>query len=276
MSLTTRATFACGAILFTLYAPSTRAQNYPMQTPVPRSTDVPTLHAQAVRREIHERFRIGLDAEARGTWSSAAAEFERTVALNPPEPQGSTARYNLAIAYANLGRNDDSATQLRAAIALDPGFLAAMANLVAVDLRRGDLHGARIAADRFVNAAPDSARALYSRGIVALQSGDAQTAASDFGRLLSHNPQYAVAHYDLGIAEVRLGRNDDAEREFVTALALSPTYARARLSLGTVLLQRGDRSEARDAFDRAARDAAGDPALENLAVAMRDAVSTTR
>ena len=274
MPLAVRVTFACGAILFTQYMPSAHAQNYPMQSPVPRSTDVPTLHAQAVRREIHERFRIGLDAEARGDWNSAAAEFERAVALNPAEPQGSTARYDLAIAYTNLGRNDEAATQLLAAIALDPGFLAAMANLIAVDLRRGDLHDARIDADRFVSAAPDSARALYSRGIVALQSGDAQTAANDFGRLLSHNPEYAVAHYDLGIAEVRLGRNGDAEREFTTALALSPTYARARLSLGTILLQRGDRNGARDAFDRAARDAADDPALENLAVAMRDAINT--
>ena len=58
----------------------------------------------------------------------------------------------------------DAARELRAAIALDPGFLAAMANLVSVDLARGDL--ARSAPDRRSLCKPRSgfgARALFAR-----------------------------------------------------------------------------------------------------------------
>ncbi|MEO6834970.1 MAG: tetratricopeptide repeat protein [Candidatus Tumulicola sp.] len=248
-------------------------QTYPMQAPVPRTTSVPALRGLAVAREVEERFRIGLDAEARGDWKPAAAEFERVVGLNPPEPRGSTAHYDLAIAYANLARNDDAARQLRAAIALDPGFLAAMANLVAVDLARGDLPEARSIADRYVAMEPNSARALYSRGIVALKAGDAHTARDDFGKLLRANPSYAVAHYDLALAEERLQRYDAAERELRTALALAPTYARAQFALGAVLLREGRRREARDAFAQATRDAAADPALQNIAAAMRDSIT---
>ena len=250
-----------------------RAQMYPAATPVPSTTSAPVLRDLAVRREIEERFKIGLAAIAASQWKAAVAEFERVVALNPGEPQGSTGHYDLAIAYANLGRNDDAAAQLQQAIALDPGFLAAMAHLVAVDLARGDLKDARSVADRFVTLSPDSARALYAAGIVALQDGDAATARENFGRLLHSNPSYAVAHYDLALAEERLGHLDAAERELHSALSLAPGYARAEFALGAVLLKQGKRSEAREAFVRTIQDAAGDPALENIAAAMRDSIA---
>ncbi|MGA8575331.1 MAG: tetratricopeptide repeat protein [Candidatus Cybelea sp.] len=248
------------------------AQTYSTQSPAPRTTSVPQLRALAVRREIEERFVIGIDAEARGDWTNASLEFERIVALRPPEPQGSTAHYDLAIAYANLKRYDDAARELRAALALDSGFLAAMANLISVDLARGDLTEARRIANRYVTLAPDSARALYSRGIVALQNGDAATARDDFGKLLHGNPSYAVAHYDLALAEERLDRYQAAERELRTALSLAPGYARARFALGVVLLREGDHTAARNEFAQATVDAAGDPALQNIAAAMRDSI----
>lgn len=260
------------AVLVSLSGSNVRAQVYTTPQPIPRTTNAPALHAQAIAREVHERFSIGLDAESRGDWPRAVAEFERIVSLQPPEPQGSTARYDLSIAYASVGRDRDAAIQLHAALALDPGFLAAMANLIAVDARSGSLQEARSVADRFVALAPDSARALYSRGIVALQTGDARTAQGDFSRLLVNNPSYAVAHYDLGVAEVRLGDDADAQREFETALTLAPSYARARLGLGTIFLKEGRRAEARLAFARAANDARSDPTLQNVASAMRDAI----
>lgn len=252
-----------------------RAQLYTPR-PAPFSTSLPDMRAQATAREVHERFRIALDALAQRDYARAVPEFERIVALHPREPQTSTAYYDLAIAQANLGANDDAASSLRAALLLDPGFLAAMANLVAVDLKRGDVRDARTVADRFISAAPDAARALYSRGLIALRSNDLATARDDFGRLLRSDPQYALAHYDLGLAETRSGDYGAAQREFTTAVTLAPSYALARFALGTVLLRRGDRLGARVAFDRAAHDARGDVALFTIASQMRDALDSHR
>lgn len=249
------------------------AQTYGNPHRIPRSTDSGILRRIAERREIHERFSIGLEAESRSDWNRAAAEFERILQLSPPEPQASTAHYDLALAYAHSARLNDAAREFNAAIVGDPGFLAAMANLVSVDLSRNDLLDARRVADRFAALAPDSARALYSRGIVALRSGDARTAQSDFGKLLRNDPQYAVAHYDLGIAESQLQHFAAAEREFGAALSASPTYARARVALGSVLLKEGRRHDAKAAFARAAVDSTDDPALRNLAGALRDAIT---
>ncbi len=259
--------------IFSLAAPAAvRAQDYPSAVPVPRTTSAPQLHELARQREIHERFRLGLEAEQHGNWAAAATELERIVSLHPAEPQFSTAHYDLGIAYANLKRLDDAAREFGAALQGDPGFLAAMANLIAVDLARGDAAQARKVANRFVATAPDSARALYSRGIVALRTGDLSTAKSDFSQLLRNDPQYALAHYNLGVAQARSGEYASAQRELSVALDLAPSYARARFALGTVLLRQGQRSAARDAFDRVAHDPNGDPALANLALALRDSI----
>lgn len=241
--------------------------------PQPATTSIPAIHAQAVARAVVERFHRGLRAYEQKDWQRASSEFEAVLALGAPEPQGSTAAYDLGIAESHLGKLDEAAASFRAAIAKDSGFLAAMSNLVAVDLRRSDVAEARSVANRFVSLAPESARAHYSRGIAALAGNDLPTAIDDFSQLLKSDPRYAIAHYDLGIAETRLSRYTDAVDEFNAALTLSPNYARARFALGTVLLHQGDRAAARLAFDRAARDASDDPSLQGLATEMRNAIA---
>jgi len=259
----------CALVLAGLSAGAAWAQGYPAPASVPRTTDPARLRAQALDREIHERFSRGLAAEAREDWSAAIPEFERIIVLDPPEPRGSTARYDLAIARARSGDFPHAITLLEAALERDPGFTAAAANLVTVNTLAGNLDAARAAADRFVALAPASARARYERGIIALRAGDLATARSDFRVLIAGDPAYAVAHYDLALVEIRSEAFPAAELELESALALAPAYARARFALGTVLLRLGRRADARTAFDRAAQDAS-DLALRALALDLRD------
>lgn len=267
-----RAGLALVALALALAPRSINAQVYPALTPAPRTTSADDLHALANQREIETRIGLGVSAIQHQDWRSAADELARVLTLGPREPQASTTYYDLGIAQAGLGQLDDAAASFEAAIARDPGFLAARSNLISVELMRGDLPAARKAADALVALAPDSARALYARGLAALSAGDAQTALGDFHKLSQHNPSYAIAHFDLALAEIKLNRYDDAERELRTALALAPNYARAQLCLGTVLLHAGQRDAARSAFEGAARDAQ-DVVLRNLAVSLRDAVA---
>ena len=264
-----RAALLAFAVVFASSTVMARAEFYPASTPPPRSTDPSVLTEQGREREIHERFNRGIAAQGRGEWEVAAAEFRRIIALDPPEPRGSTARYDLAISEAQLGRYDSAAALLGDALHRDPRFAAAAANLVTVELMRGDLGAARAAADRFVAIAPDAALARYGQGITALRAGDLATARDDFRALAEANPAYAVAHYDLALIELRAGHDDVALAELDRALTLSPSYARARFALGTVLLRDGRRGDARVAFDRCARDAA-DPTLRALAIDLRD------
>ncbi|MBC5800474.1 MAG: tetratricopeptide repeat protein [Candidatus Eremiobacteraeota bacterium] len=248
------------------------AQAYPEVTPVARTTDAPILRKLALEREITERFRLGLEADARGDWKRERAEFERIITLHPKEPQGSTAYYDLGRSQVNLGALDDAVASFETAIGLDPAFLAARANLVAVQLMHNDLAAARTSADAFVARAPDSARALYSRGLIALRSGDAAVALQDFGNLLRREPTYAIAHYDLALAELKLNDLGSAQRELQTAIGLAPTFARAHFTLGTVLLRVGKRDRARDAFAAAERTSR-DLTLRTLAASVRDSIT---
>jgi tetratricopeptide (TPR) repeat protein len=264
-----RTPIAALATAIALTATPAAAQTYVRATPPPRTTDAAVLAAQAHAREVHERFTRGLAAEGRADWDAAATEFRRIVVLDPPEPAGSSARYDLALAEANAGRDAEAVHLLEDALHRDPGFAAAAANLVAIQLRRGDLAGARIAADRFVALAPAAALARYDRGLAALRTGDLATARADFQVLLAADPGYAVAHYDLAVIEARAGHDDAALAELERALTLAPDYARARFAEGTVLLRGGRRNDARLAFDRCAHDAS-DPTLRALAIDLRD------
>ncbi len=247
------------------------AQVYPDIRPVPRSTDPAILGAAATLREVHERFRIGLEAFGRSDWPAARDEFRQVVTLKPAEPLGSTAHYDLGVTLTNLHDYVGARAQFEAAIALDTDFLAARSNLVTVELLGNDLTAARKSASELVNRAPLSARGLYLSGLAALRSGDADAAGRAFGALLSHNPSYATAHYDLALAEIQLTRYDDAERELRVAITLAPKYSRARFALGTVLLKTGKRGEARSTFEQAAKDS-DDPQLTNLANSMVQAL----
>ena len=240
--------------------------------PLPHSTDQATLREIAIGREVRERFARGIAALDKSDYAGAIAEFESVLRRDPGEPQGSTAHYDLSLAYAGAGAYDRAANELQTAIALDPAFLAAYANLIVVDLQRGDEAGARAAADRFVALAPSSARALYSRGLTALRAGDTATARADFARLLEKNPMYAPAHYDLALVALRAGHIDIAERELELALASAPAYPRARFALGIVLLREGRREEARLAFAQVVHDAS-DPSLRNMALSIHDSLT---
>lgn len=258
-------------LLFGVLPVAALAQAYPGITPLPRTTDPGRMQALATQREVVERMKAGFRAEEKNDWKKAALEFQRVVTLNPAEPQASTAFYDLGIARARLHDYDAAATAFTEAIALDPGFLAARANLVATLLMQGDLVRGRAAADAFVAAAPESARAQYARGIVAIRAGDAATALADFQKLSENDPAYAVAHFHMALAERQLGRYGDAERELRTALRLAPGYSRASIALGAILLHEGKRVEARAAFDGAVKSAP-DVALRDLAASLRDAL----
>jgi tetratricopeptide (TPR) repeat protein len=255
-------------LLIALLPLAAQAQTYGLPAPQPRSTDPAVLRRIARDREVHERFRRGLDAEAGGAWDAAAAEFRRAIALDPPEPKGSTARYDLALALAHTGRRSEAMDQLDDALRRDPGFAAAAANLTSLALEAGDIPRARSAADRFVRIAPDAARAHYARALAALRGGDLNVARSEFGALLGSDPAYAVAHYDLGLVELRAGNVEAATAEFRRAVALAPGYARARFALAEALIRGGQRDDAARELDRTVADAS-DPALRALASALR-------
>jgi len=267
---------SCALLLAAALAPTlVFAQAYPFASPVARTTAPAQLDALARDREVTERFRRGLDAAAHGDWRTSADEFTRVVSLDPAEPRGSTARYDLGIAQAHLASYSAAEASFDEALRRDPGFAAAAANLVETALQAGEIARARRAADRFVAIAPSSLRAHYSRGLVALQANDLSTARADFAALTVAAPSYALAHYDLAVTEVRAGDYAAAQNELEAALALSPGYARARFALATLMVRANRSADASANLARVIQDA-DDPSLRALAAGLRERLTGTQ
>ncbi len=262
-------TGVCSLLLSALAPTTVLAQAYPAAKPVARTIAPAQLDAIARDREVVERFGRGLAAAARADWRTSVAEFTRVVILDPAEPRGSTARYDLGIAQAHLREYPAAEAAFDEALRRDPGFAAAAANLVETALQAGDIARARRAADQFVAIAPASLRARYSRGLVALKQNDLATARGDFAALTAASPAYALAHYDLAVTEIRAGNYAAAQTELQAALALTPGYARARFALATLMLRSDRRAEASADLARVIQDA-DDPSLRALAVSLRE------
>ena len=259
-----------GAVLTGLMTAAATAQTYSTSRPLPRTTSEPALRTLATQREIEERFTIGLSALSRNDWKPAIAEFERIVALNPPEPKGSTARYDLAIAYANDGRNDDAARELARHSRSIPvssrlwRISSPSISRAAISAKRARLPIVRRPRSGFcARALLARHRRVASRRCRNRASGLRKTPARK--PLVRGRPLRSRARRRTP-GTLRRGRTRTAERA-----ALAPSYARARFALGVVLLREGEHAAARNAFE-ATRDAAGDPALQNIAAAMRHTI----
>ncbi len=126
------------------------------------------------------------EAEA---YSKAAAEYVAAERFNADRPENRT---NLGTYYAERGQFADAETELRAAIALDPMFVPAWANLADV-MRMQD------------------------------READAESALREG---IARSPRDATLHHALGLSLVRQKKNDEALIELKRATELAPGNAR--------------------------------------------------
>lgn len=122
----------------------------------------------------------------------------------------------LGIAFRRLGRNDEAARSLEAAIQLDPNYEEAYFNLAIIKEK----------------TAPHEAETLYLKALEA-------------------DPNYVVAHRDLGQLLSGTGPSATAEYHLRRALELDPNEGLARVYLGNLLWTRGDVDEATSEFEKA-------------------------
>jgi tetratricopeptide (TPR) repeat protein len=89
-------------------------------------------------------------------------------------------------------------------------------------LLRGDLDGAREAANRAVEANGENAYAHYQLGAVASRQNDFARAAEAFERSVQLKPDLAYAHYYAGLANQRLKRTAKMSEHLEMFMRLAP------------------------------------------------------
>jgi tetratricopeptide (TPR) repeat protein len=126
-----------------------------------------------------------IQAAQAGDPGRAVELFRKALTLNPHLPE---AHFNLALAYAALGRIDEAISQYRKAIELRPGFAEAHNNL----------------------------------GLILREQGKLEEAVKSFARATALRPNYFGAHNNLGLALKGLHRLDAAVASYRRAIAIRP------------------------------------------------------
>jgi len=126
--------------------------------------------------------------------------------------------FSLAVAQQEQGRADDAVASYEKALALKPGYAAALLGL----------------------------------GGLALDAGDPAAAEAHFSGALEANPDFAAAHYNLAVARMRQGNMADARAPLEAAHRLEPEDVDVLVDLAKVLATANDREPALELAKRAA------------------------
>jgi len=133
-----------------------------------------------------------------GRPDEAAAEYERSLALNP---SSASTHYNLGVAYSARNRRDEARREFEAALRLDPDYAQAHNNL----------------------------------GALLFLAGETTEAAAHYRRAVALRADNVEAHTNLGALLSAMGRLEEAVAEFRAALALQSGSAAALGGLAWIL-----------------------------------------
>jgi TolB-like protein/DNA-binding SARP family transcriptional activator/Tfp pilus assembly protein PilF len=215
------------------------------------------LWADRFEEPVQNRFALE-DRVARGIVSTLALPLsaleERTLRTAPTrnlEAYDSYLRGKIRLRREN--REDDSVaiTLLERAVALDPDFAVAQAELGHAYVLRVILFApsdtalverAWMATEKALRLDPDLAEAHFTRAsVLSNLSGRVapEPAIQEDRRALELNPNLAQAHHQLGNIYLHLGLLDKAVDEFHRTLAIDPGYYGATRRIGVALVYQG-------------------------------------
>ena len=193
--------------------------------------------ASAARGGAFHKFR-GDQAVQAGRLNDAAEAYRRAAAA---EPASVSYRKSLGLTLYGLGRADEAARELEAALDLEP-----------------DLPAAQVPVER--------ARLRYALGGIAANRGAAEDALRHFREAARLDPGYADAHLQIGNLLGAAGRLEEAAAAFGRAVAADPDAPAPRLQRATTLMDLGRFAEAVPELERylelAPRDARARQLLE--------------
>jgi Tfp pilus assembly protein PilF len=141
----------------------------------------------------------------------------------------------LAAALMGKGEYARAADVLRQAVAAPPADDALFADLGNAYLRQGMFSQAQQALRRALEINPEQPQAQNLLGLVAVQKNDPVEAEARFRDALRSQPDFAEAHNNLGNVLAGARNYPEAEYHFQRAVAIDPKYAEAHHSYALVL-----------------------------------------
>lgn len=175
-------------------------------------------------------------------------------------------RGKLHVRHENPEDNGIAIAELEKAVALDPAFAAAYAELAhAYGLKvfyftpgdRAVAEKAAVACEKALSLDPELAEAHYAKAFLLWTPANRfphEQAMAEYHQALALDPNNDDAHHQLGLIEAHIGLLEAAAGEFRTALAIDPTNTLARHRMGVALLYQLRHAEALSVFRETPRD----------------------
>jgi tetratricopeptide (TPR) repeat protein len=167
------------------------------------------------------------------------------------QQDNSLAHYNLGMLLNHGGREEESISELQAAIKAKPDFPNALSAFGFALSRRGQFNEALDALHAALAIEPTHVAALNNLGLTLTDMGRAPEAIEPLSYALKLKPKFVEARINLGRALTNVGRQAEAIEMLRSALVLNPDDATALNYLGTALAIEGRLPEAIESLERA-------------------------
>ena len=191
-----------------------------------------------------------------GRIDDAAADYERSLAINPEYPESNN---NYGEALARKGRRDEAIGYYRKAVRLGPKLVEAHNNLANALADGGAFDEAIKEYEIALKLRPNDALVLNNFGAGLGMAGRLPESYERLQQAARIQPDYPGLQANIGNVLAMMGRAEEAEAQYRRAIAMEPTEARSYFNLGFLLLQKGRPAEAVSNLQRAIELAGPNP-----------------
>ncbi|MBI2526659.1 MAG: tetratricopeptide repeat protein [Candidatus Rokubacteria bacterium] len=193
----------------------------------------------------------------------AVEVYRKFAALLPKHPRGP---YLIGMALLVQGKRAEAKKQFEASLALGPGFIEPLAQLVTFALAEKRPDAALDLVKNQIAAVPRSGWHQDLRGTVHLARGETALAETAYLKAIELEPRLLGPYVRVGSLYASSGKYEEALAKFGQALKVNPGEVRALMLTGVIHEHRGDFARAREAYEKAIAAAPRfAPAANNLA-----------
>jgi len=191
------------------------------------------LSYRALGRREDAKTALDRHAQYGARWPAIPDPIADTVAALRADPAALLKR---GVARADASDLDAAITAHEAALAIDPSFAQAHANLISLYGRAGRFDKAQAHYNAVVELGENVADAHYDYGVLLGMQERFDEAEQAYRKALALNPLHARARNNLGQILERKRRFEDAAAEYRRAVENEPTLRVARFNLGRMLI----------------------------------------
>ncbi len=159
--------------------------------------------------------------------------------------------FNSGHALQNAGDLEGARAKYESVLEIDPDYVQAHVNLVAVHGELGNHDQSARHFERSIDLDPSIPEAYYNYGVSRHFAEDYPAAADAFRKVIEINPHHADAHSNLATTLDALGQPSEAGRHYRRAIEQNPAHPMANFHVGRRLAEAGRYRESLPYLERA-------------------------